>query len=156
VHEFQKIEQLVVTRNDDDESMRWHAHIERNGEDFVQSLDLPYRIVNAVTGDLGAPHVLMHDLECWVPSESRYRENYSASMFGDWQARRANLRYRDNDGKLRFCHTLNNTVVASPRILIPFCEHHQDDGTVRIPEVLQPYLGHRRLAGPWPQGEPAA
>jgi len=155
VHEFQKIEQLVITKDDVVESMEWHARIEKNGEDFIQSLELPYRIVNAVTGDLGAPHVVMHDLECWVPSEGRYRENYSASFFGDWQARRANLRFRGEDGRTRFCHTLNNTVVASPRILIPLCEHHQDDGAVAVPEVLQPYLGYKRLTGPWPAGEVA-
>jgi seryl-tRNA synthetase len=154
VHEFQKVEQLVIARNDDEESLEWHARIERYGEEFVQSLELPYRIVNAVTGDLGPAHILMHDLECWVPSEGRYRENYSASFFGEWQARRANVRFRDRDGKVRFCHTLNNTVVASPRILIPFCEHHQEDGTLRIPPALHRYVGHSRITGPWPNGEP--
>jgi seryl-tRNA synthetase len=151
VHEFMKVEQFVMCVNDRHESVRWHERMLTYAEEVVQGLELPYRIVNAVTGDLGPGHVKMYDLECWIPSEERYRENYSASYFLDWQARRANLRYRDEEGKVQYVHTLNNTVIATPRILIPFCEvHQQADGSIRIPVVLQPYLGVDRISAPWP------
>ncbi len=153
VHEFLKVEQYVFCVNDREESVRWHEKMLSYGEEVIQALELPYRIVNAVTGDLGPGHVKMYDLECWVPSENRYRENYSDSYFLDWQARRVNVRYRDEEGKVRFVHTLNNTVIATPRILIPFCEvHQQADGSVRIPKALRPYLGVNEISGPWPVG----
>lgn len=153
VHEFLKVEQLVICANDRDESVRWHEAITSYGEEVVQGLELPYRIVTAATGDLGPGHVKMYDLECWVPSENRYRENYSSSYFLEWQARRVNVRYRDGAGTVRYVHTLNNTVIATPRIMIPFCEvHQQEDGSVRIPPALRPYIGVEAITGPWPVG----
>ena len=90
---------------------------------------------------MGDGKVKMYDIESWVPSENRYRETHSDSFLGDWQARRVNLRYRGEDGKVRFAHTLNNTALASPRIMIPLLENHQQrDGSVRIPAALRPYL----------------
>jgi seryl-tRNA synthetase len=100
-------------------------------------------------GDLGQPQVQKFDIETWMPSRGAYGETHSASRFHDFQARRLEMRYRDADGKVRFCHTLNNTVVASPRILIPLLENHQQaDGSVTIPAALRPYLGGREALRP--------
>jgi seryl-tRNA synthetase len=108
----------------------------------LQRLDLPYRVVMVCTGDLGQGQVAKYDIETWMPSRNAYGETHSASRFYDFQARRLNLRYRDADGKLKFCHTLNNTVIASPRVLIPILELYQNaDGTVTIPDALRPVHG---------------
>ncbi len=93
---------------------------------------------------MGAGKVLMNDIECWVPSENKYRETHSCSSLHDWQARRTNLRYRDAGGKVRFAYTLNNTAVATPRILVPLLENHQQaDGSIKLPAALVPYMGGR-------------
>ncbi|GHO66129.1 serine--tRNA ligase [Ktedonobacter sp. SOSP1-52] len=142
IHQFNKVEQYIICEADHAVSVQWFEELERNAEELIQALELPYRIVNVCTGDMGDGKVGMHDIECWVPSENRYRETHSCSYFHDWQARRANIRYRDAEGKVRFVHTLNNTAIASPRILIPLIENHQQpDGSVRIPEALRPYMG---------------
>ena len=144
VHQFTKVEQYILGRNDMAESRHWHATILANAEEILQALELPYRIVEVCTGDMGAGKVKMHDIESWVPSEQKYRETHSCSTLGDWQARRSGLRYRDSDGNVQFCHTLNNTAIATPRILVPFLENHQQaDGSIRLPVALQPYLGGR-------------
>src|SRR6266852_595742 len=142
IHQFNKIEQYVISKADHQESVRWHEQLIRNAEELVQELELPYRVVNVCTGDMGDGKVGMYDLECWIPSEGRYRETHSCSYFHDWQARRVNIRYRDEDGKLKFGYTLNNTALASPRILLPLFEiHQQPDSSVRIPAALRPYMG---------------
>ncbi len=142
IHQFNKVEQYVICKADHEESVRWHEQLLANSEELVQALELPYRVVNVCTGDMGDGKVGMYDLECWIPSEGRYRETHSCSYFHDWQARRVNIRYRDEDGKLKFVHTLNNTAIASPRIILPLLEiHQQPDGTVRIPAALRPYMG---------------
>ncbi len=142
IHQFNKVEQYIMCRADHEESVRWHEQLLRNSEELVQALELPYRVVSVCTGDMGDGKVGMYDLECWVPSEGRYRETHSCSYFHDWQARRVNIRYRDEDGKIKFVHTLNNTAIASPRILIPLLETHQQaDGSIRIPPALRPYMG---------------
>ena len=142
VHQFTKIEQYIICKNDHEESVRWHEALLTNAEEIVQALELPYRVVLVCTGDLGDGQVKKYDIECWVPSESTYRETHSDSYFHDYQARRANIRYRDAEGKMRFVHTLNNTALASPRILIPLLENHQQaDGSVHIPAALQPFMG---------------
>ncbi len=142
VHQFNKVEQFVFCRNDPEESEHWHRELLATSEEIVQALELPYRVIEVCTGDMGAGKYRMHDLECWVPSEKRYRETHSCSSLHDWQARRANLRYRGRDDQVRFIHTLNNTAVATPRILIPLIENHQlPNGAVRIPKALQPYMG---------------
>jgi seryl-tRNA synthetase len=149
IHQFNKVEQYVICKADHEVSVEWHEQLLRNSEELVQALELPYRVVNVCTGDMGDGKVGMYDLECWVPSEGRYRETHSCSYLHDWQARRANIRYRDEDGKVKFVHTLNNTAIASPRILIPLLEtHQQPDGSVRIPEALRPYMGGQEYIRP--------
>lgn len=144
IHLFEKVEQVIICRNDVEESKKFHAEILKNAEDVVQALGLPYRIVNVCTGDLGMGQVQKYDIETWMPSRNAYGETHSASRFYEFQTRRLRLRYRDGAKTVRFCHTLNNTVIASPRILIPILELYQNrDGTVTIPEALRPYMGGR-------------
>jgi seryl-tRNA synthetase len=147
IHLFDKVEQVIVCRNDVEESKRWHAAILKNAEDVLQAMNLPYRVVNVCTGDLGMGQVQKFDIETWMPSRQGYGETHSASRFYEFQARRLKLRYRDGAKKVQFCHTLNNTVIASPRILIPIIELNQNaDGTVTIPKVLRPYMrGKERI-----------
>ena len=148
VHQFQKVEQVVVDVDDEARSLEHHQAILQNAEDLMQSLELPYRVVNVCGGDLGQGQVQKFDIETWMPSREGYGETHSASRFHDFQARRLNLRYRDEDGKVRHCHTLNNTVAASTRMLIALLENHQQaDGTVRVPEPLRPYLAGREVLG---------
>ena len=148
VHQFQKVEQVIVDVADKDRSMKHHQSIVQNAEDMLQAFGLPYRVVNVCGGDLGVPQAMKYDIETWMPSRESYGETHSASRFYDYQARRLNLRYRPEKGKPLFCHTLNNTVAASPRILIPLIENHQNaDGTVTLPEVLRPYFGGRETIG---------
>ena len=142
IHQFQKVEQVVLCANEEERSRQEHEHILHNAEAILQALGLPYRVVLVCGGDLGVPQVKKYDIETWMPGRQAYGETHSASKFHDFQARRLNLRYRTRDGGLRFVHTLNNTVIASPRILIPLLEVYQRaDGSVAIPEVLQPYMG---------------
>jgi seryl-tRNA synthetase len=149
IHQFNKVEQYIICKADHEESVHWHEHLLQNAEELVQELEIPYRVVNVCTGDMGDGKVGMYDLECWVPSENRYRETHSCSYLHDWQARRANIRYRDEDGKVKFVHTLNNTAIATPRILIPLLEtHQQEDGSIRIPEALSPYMGGQQFIRP--------
>lgn len=149
IHQFDKVEQVVVCRNDVAESKKWHQAILQNAEDVLQKLNLPYRVVAVCTGDLGQGQVAKFDIETWMPSRNAFGETHSASRFYDFQARRLNLRYRDDDGKLKFCHTLNNTVIASPRILIPVLELYQNpDGSITIPEALRPYMNGRERIAP--------
>ena len=149
VHQFQKVEQVIVDVNDEAKSEQHHEAIVANAEAILQALHLPYRVVNVCGGDLGAPQVKKFDIECWMPSRENYGETHSASKFHEFQARRLKLRYRRSDTKkVAFCHTLNNTVLASPRILIPMLEvHQQADGTVAVPEALVPYLGGKSVLG---------
>jgi len=142
LHEFAKIEQVVLCKADHEESVRWHEEITRNSEEIMQALGIPYCVVINCGADLGLGQVKKYDIEAWVPSEKRYRETHSSSYFHDFQTRRLNIRYRSNDEKLKFCHSLNNTAVATPRILISLLENNQlKDGSVKVPEVLKKYLG---------------
>jgi seryl-tRNA synthetase len=144
IHLFDKVEQVIICKNDVAESKRWHADICKNAEEVLQALGLPYRVVNVCTGDLGQGQVQKFDIETWMPSRKGYGETHSASRFYEFQARRLKLRYRDGAKKVHFCHTLNNTVIASPRILIPILELYQNgDGSVTIPAALRPYMGGR-------------
>jgi seryl-tRNA synthetase len=144
IHQFDKVEQVIVCKNDIEESKRWHEAILKNAEDILQALKLPYRVVFVCTGDLGQGQVAKYDIETWMPSRNSYGETHSASRFYDFQSRRLDLRYRDETGKVKYCHTLNNTVIASPRILIPILELYQNvDGSVTIPEALRPYMNGR-------------
>jgi len=145
IHQFDKVEQVVICKNNIDESNKYHEEILANAEAVMQALELPYRVVNVCTGDLGRGQVKKYDIEAWMPSRGNYCETHSASKFYDFQARRMNLRYKDATSKKNtFCHTLNNTVIASPRILIPILELYQNsDGSVTIPKVLRPYMNDK-------------
>jgi seryl-tRNA synthetase len=148
IHQFDKVEQVIICKNDLAESKRWHQTILTNAEDVLQKLKLPYRVVAVCTGDLGQGQAAKFDIETWMPSRKAYGETHSASRFYEFQARRLNLRYRDEEGKVRICHTLNNTVVASPRVLIPIIENYQNpDGSITIPEALRPYMSGREKIG---------
>jgi seryl-tRNA synthetase len=141
IHQFHKVEQVVVCVADEQVSIDEHESIVRNAEEVLQALQLPYRVVNVCGGDLGLPQVKKYDIETWMPSRQAYAETHSASRFYDFQARRLKLRYRDRQGRTRYVHTLNNTVIASPRILIPLLEvYQQEDGAVVVPEALRPYM----------------
>jgi seryl-tRNA synthetase len=145
IHQFDKVEQVIVCRNSNEESRDFHEEIQANSEGVMRALGLPYRVVAVCTGDLGRGQAKKYDIEAWMPSRENYCETHSASKFYDFQARRMNLRYKDGQTKKnRFCHTLNNTVIASPRVLIPLMELYQNaDGSITIPEVLRPYMGGR-------------
>jgi seryl-tRNA synthetase len=144
VHQFEKVEQFVICANDTDESAHWHQALLDTAEQVLHDLGLAYEVVECATGDMGLGKFRMNDINTWFPSLGKYRETHSCSTLHDWQARRANLRYRDADGKIQFAHTLNNTAVATPRLLAALVENHQTaDGHVRVPAVLQPYLGGR-------------
>jgi seryl-tRNA synthetase len=142
VHQFYKLEQYIICRDDAEESARWHQRLLANAESMLQALEIPYQVIEASTGDMGNGKFRMNDIESWVPSLGKYRETHSCSTLHDWQARRANLRWRDEERKVRFCHTLNNTALASPRILVPLLENHQKaDGRVKLPEPLRALMG---------------
>ncbi|MBL8863011.1 MAG: serine--tRNA ligase [Planctomycetes bacterium] len=148
VHQFQKVEQVIVDVADPARSLAHHHDIVRNAEEVLEAFELPYRVVNVCGGDLGAPQVQKFDIETWMPSRRAYGETHSASRFHEYQARRLNLRYRDPEGVVRVCHTLNNTVAASARMLIALLENHQEaDGSVRLPAALRPYMGGRERIG---------
>ena len=146
VHQFVKVEQYVVCPADDAESANWHAQLLQQAEELLQALEIPYQVIETSTGDMGLGKYRMNDIESWVPSLGKYRETHSCSTLHDWQARRANIRYRGADGKVRFAHTLNNTALASPRILVPLLENHQTpDGRVKLPKALQELMGREYL-----------
>jgi seryl-tRNA synthetase len=146
VHQFVKVEQYVISAADEAESANWHAQLLQQAELLLQALEIPYQVIETSTGDMGLGKYRMNDLESWVPSLSKYRETHSCSTLHDWQARRANIRYRGADGKVRFAHTLNNTALASPRILVPLLENHQTaDGRVKLPKALQRLMGGEYL-----------
>ena len=138
VHQFLKVEQWVMCEADEAVSAEWHAKLLGLAEQLLTLLEIPYQVIETSTGDMGLGKYRMNDIESWVPSLGKYRETHSCSTLHDWQARRANLRYRDGDGKVRFVHTLNNTALASPRILVPLLENHQTaDGRVKLPAALR-------------------
>jgi seryl-tRNA synthetase len=142
VHQFVKVEQYVVCEADDALSATWHARLLELAESLLGAMEIPYQVIETSTGDMGLGKYRMNDIESWVPSLKKYRETHSCSTLHDWQARRANIRYRDKDGKVRFAHTLNNTALASPRILVPLLENHQTaDGRVKLPKALQGLMG---------------
>lgn len=142
VHEFQKLEQVILCEASHEESVKWHEWLNRNTEEFIESLEIPYHTVINCGGDLGQGQVKKYDIELWVPLEEKYREISSASYFHDFQTRRFNIRYKDAEGKLRYAHSLNCTAAPTPRILVSLVENFQQaDGSIRVPKVLQKYLG---------------
>lgn len=146
VHEFFKFEQVVLCEANHEESVRLHEELTKNAEELLQALKLPYRVVINCGGDLGLGQVKKYDIESWVPSEGKYRETHSSSYFHDFQTRRLNIRYRDESGVMQYAHSLNNTALATPRILISILENYQnEDGSITVPEVLRPYLGKDKI-----------
>jgi seryl-tRNA synthetase len=146
VHQFEKVEQFVICVADAAESDRWHAELLGTAEKLLQGLGLAYEVMECSTGDMGAGKYRMNDINTWLPSLDAYRETHSCSSLHDWQARRASVRYRDTEGTVRFAYTLNNTAVATPRLLAALVENHQtSEAQVEIPAVLRPYLGGREV-----------
>jgi seryl-tRNA synthetase len=146
VHEFYKFEQLILCEANHETSVAFHEEINRNTEEFIESLGIPYHTVVNCGGDLGLGQVKKYDIELWVPKEEKYREISSASYFHDFQTRRLNIRYRDTEGKLRYAHSLNCTALPSPRILVSLVENFQQaDGSIQIPDVLVPFMGKDKI-----------
>ncbi len=142
LHEFYKVEQVVLCEASHEESVKWHEVLLANAEKLMQDLKIPYHVVVNCTGDLGQGQVKKYDIEAWVPSEGKYRETHSISYFHDFQTRRLNTKYKDTDGKTRFVHSLNGTLAATPRLIVSLVENYQQaDGSILVPEVLRPYLG---------------
>jgi len=146
IHEFFKVEQVVILKNDLEESEELFQEMQKISEEILQELKIPYHVVATSTGDMGAGKYRMNDIESWMPGRDNYGETHSNSNLTDWQARRLNLKVKTKDGKTNFAYTLNNTVIASPRILIAILENfQQQDGSIKIPEVLIPYTGFSEI-----------
>lgn len=146
LHQFNKIEQVIITSNNYEESIALHEELLQNAEEVLQDLKLSYRVMLMCTGDMGEPQVKKYDIETWMPSRNQYGETMSNSFMGEFQARRLNIRYRSREGVVKYAHTLNNTAVASPRILIAILENYQQaDGSILIPEVLRHFVGKDKI-----------
>lgn len=150
IHQFNKIEQVIISVADSSNSLTLHEELLANSEEILQDLQLPYRVLLMCTGDMGEPQVKKYDIETWMPGRrvpdgtrlGNYGETMSNSFMGDFQARRLKMKYKGKDGSTKYCHTLNNTAIASPRILVAILENYQQaDGSVKVPDVLQPFVG---------------
>ena len=137
---------MIITTADTKQSLALHEELLHNSEEILQDLNLSYRVLLMCTGDMGEPQVKKYDIETWMPCRQAYGETMSNSFMGDFQARRLNIRYRTKNGMLQYAHTLNNTAVASPRILIAILENYQqEDGSILVPEVLQDFVGTKKI-----------
>jgi len=146
VHEFWKVEQVIITKNNIEETKKLHEELQANCEEILQDLELPYRVLLMCTGDMGEPQMKKYDTETWMPSRGAYGETMSNSIMGDFQTRRLNIKYRKIDGKTEYCFSLNNTALASPRILIAILENYQQkDGSILIPKVLQELMSKEKI-----------
>lgn len=146
IHEFVKYEQVILCEANHEESVRLHEEITKNAEGLLQELGLAYHVVINCGGDLGLGQVKKYDIEAWMPSDGRYRETHSASYFHDFQSRRLGIRYKDENGKMLFVHSLNNTALAMPRVICQIVENYQQaDGSIKIPEVLRKYMGGKEF-----------
>jgi len=146
VHQFNKVEQVVLSIADEEETRKWHEKMLGYSEEILQQLGLAYRVLLMCTGDMGAGQRKKYDIETWFPSLNTYRETHSASYFNDFQSRRLNMRYKAKDGSIQYVYTLNNTVAATPRLLAAVIENYQqEDGSIKIPEVLQKYMGSKSI-----------
>lgn len=146
LHEFMKVEHIVLCKNDNKESDKWLEDMLKNSKEIVEDLGLPYRVLQICTGDMGDGKRKMYDIETWIPSRNTYGETHSASNTSDWQSRRLNIKYKTSKGEIKYVHALNDTVIALPRILISLLEcYQQKDGSVKIPKVLQKYLGFDKI-----------
>ncbi|OGK25175.1 serine--tRNA ligase [Candidatus Roizmanbacteria bacterium RIFCSPLOWO2_01_FULL_37_12] len=147
LHEFMKVEQVIIAQNDIVEARKLHEELQKNSEEILQDLELPYRVLLMCTGDMGEPQIKKYDTETWMPSRGAYGETMSNSIMGDFQTRRLNIKYRKPDGKTEFCFSLNNTALASPRILIAILENYQlKNGDVLVPKVLQKLVGFEKIS----------
>ena len=146
LHEFWKVEQVILSSNNIVEAKKLHLELEKNAEEILEELNLPYRVLLMCTGEMGEPQILKYDLETWMPSRNEYGETMSNSIMGDFQTRRLNIRYKTKNNKTEFCYSLNNTLLASPRILIALLENFQQkDGSVQIPKILHKYTGFTEI-----------
>ena len=146
LHEFMKVEQVVFCCAKIEESNKWLEEMREISQGILKDLKLPHRVLSIATGDMGAGKYKMYDIETWMPSRNNYGETHSDSNLTDWQTRRLNIRYKDKNGENKFAFALNNTVVASPRILIAILENYQQkDGSVKVPDVLQKYVGAKEI-----------
>ena len=147
LHEFYKVEQVILCEADEQESLGFFEEIQENSEELLQELGLPYQVVILSSQDMGEKAAMTYDIETWMPGREGYGETHSNSIVLDFQTRRLKIKYKDKDGQVKFCHALNNTALASPRILIAILENFQtEDGTIKIPEVLQNYTGFSEIA----------
>lgn len=148
VNEFYKWEQVILCEASHQKSVEYHEWLNRNTEEFIESMNIPYQTVLNCGGDLGQGQVKKYDIELWVPMEKKYREISSASYFHDFQTRRFNIRYKNSAGEMRFAHSLNCTAIPTPRILVSLIENFQQaDGSIKVPEVLRPYLNGKEFLG---------
>lgn len=146
LHEFMKVEHIVLCPNDNKESDKWLEKMLKNSQEVVEDLKLPYRVLQICSGDMGDGKRKMYDIETWIPSRNTYGETHSASNMSDWQSRRLNIKYKTSKGEIKYVHALNDTVIACPRILISLLEcYQQKDGSVKIPKVLQKYTGFDKI-----------
>ncbi len=146
LHEFFKIEQVILCKNDIEMAKQMHEELQANCEEILTDLELPYRVLLMCTGDMGEPQMKKYDTETWMPSRKAYGETMSNSIMGDFQTRRLNIKYKTKDGKTEYCYSLNNTALASPRILIALLENHQEkDGSIKIPEKLRGICGFENI-----------
>ena len=137
----------ILGKNNIEEAKKLHEELQKNSEEILQDLELPYRVLLMCTGDMGEPQIKKYDSETWMPSRNAYGETMSNSIMGDFQTRRLNIKYRKSDGKTEYCFSLNNTALASPRILIALLENYQQkDGSILVPKVLQNLMGFERIA----------
>jgi seryl-tRNA synthetase len=149
VHQFTKVEQVVFCTPDETVAEQEHYRLLDNAEAVVQALEIPYRVALACTGEIGLGQTRKHEIESWMPGRGAYAETHSCSTMGDFQARRSGVRLRMPDGELSFPYTLNNTAIASPRILIPLLENHQNaDGSITLPNALIPYMSGMKTLEP--------
>ncbi len=146
VHEFWKVEQVIIAGQDIEESKKLHAELQKNTEEIIEDLKIPYRRLLMCTGDMGEPQIFKYDTEVWMPHRKGYGEIASNSIMGDFQTRRLKIKYRKKDNSTEYCYSLNDTAIPSPRILIAILENYQQkDGSVKIPEVLQSLVGFKEI-----------
>lgn len=146
LHEFWKVEQVIIAKNNLEEAKQLHEELQKNSEEILQDLELPYRQILMSTGDMGEPQIKKYDIETWMPSRNNYGETMSNSVMGDFQTRRLNIKYRKKNGQVEYCYSLNNTAMASPRTLIAVLENNQQkDGNIVIPKALQSLTGFSKI-----------
>ena len=146
VHEFWKVEQVIIAKSDVDESKKLHDELQKNTEEIIEDLNIPYRRLLMCTGDMGEPQIKKYDTEIWMPYRKGYGEIASNSIMGDFQTRRLKIKYRKKDNTTEYCYSLNDTAIPSPRILIAILENYQQkDGSIKVPEVLQQLVGFKEI-----------